>query len=202
MYDLVKIDSDSSENVPDAPISFWQKMDQLESAFQFWKGKYTEQASPCPKFLTYTLDNMYGEHNLSRAILQGDDYQRVNGLLQLCKRHGFILYLAKLQLRVGREMDGQMRENLELHHVVELDGTRVFDMTPLSAVDVVQDDTFRNSLNSGCVSDFIGTDRANSDQVYHRFVSCGFVRFFRFGICKKMLMLYAFCYVGYDFYAS
>jgi hypothetical protein len=69
MYDLIKIDSDGSENVPDAPISFWQKMDQLESAFQFWKSNFSEQASSCPKFLAYALDNMYDEHKLSRVIL-------------------------------------------------------------------------------------------------------------------------------------
>ncbi|OBT71766.1 hypothetical protein VF21_09404 [Pseudogymnoascus sp. 05NY08] len=171
MYDLIKIDSDGSENVLDAPTSFWQKMDQLESAFQFWKSNFSEQASSCPKFLAYALDNMYDEHKLSRVILQGDDYQRVNGLLQLCKRHGFIICLAKLQLRVGRERGGQIREHLEVQRVVQLDGTKVFDVAPLDASDIVQDNTFSEALNNGHVSGFIGSDRANIDQVYHRFAA-------------------------------
>ncbi|KFZ12294.1 hypothetical protein V501_04298 [Pseudogymnoascus sp. VKM F-4519 (FW-2642)] len=126
-------------------------------------------ASSCPKFLAYALDNMYDKRKLSRVILQGDDYQRVNGPLQLCKRHGFIIYLAKLRLRVGRERSGQIRENLELQQVVQLDGTKVFDGAPLDASDMVQDDIFRDALNNGDVSGFIGSDIANIDQVYHRF---------------------------------
>lgn len=170
MYDLVKIDSDGFENVPDAPTSFWQKMDQLESTFRLWESKYTEQASSCPKFLAYTLDNTYDEHNLPRAILQGDDYQRVNGLLQMCKRHGFILYLAKIQLQAGIETGGQIRELLKLQQVVQLDGTRVFDAAPLHKSNMLQDNIFSESLNSGDVSNS-GSNRAKTDQVYHRFVS-------------------------------
>lgn len=104
--------------------------------------------------------------------------------MQLCKRHGFIIYLAKLRLRVGRERGGQIRENLELQQVVQLDGTRVFDVAPLDASDIVQDDIFRDALNNGDVSGFIGSDIANIDQVYHRFVSWSSVRYSSFGIRK------------------
>lgn len=171
MYDLIKIDSSNSENVLDAPTSFWQKMDRLGSAFRFWKSNFTEQDSPCPKFLVYTLENMYDEQNLSRTILQGDDYKRVNGLLQLCKNHGFILYLAKLQLRVGTDRGGQIGEHLELHHVVQLDGAKVFDMAPLRVSDVIQDNISSDSLNREEVASFIRNNGADIDQVYHRFVS-------------------------------
>jgi hypothetical protein len=181
---LIKVDSDGSENVPDAPTSFWQKMDQLESAFQFWKSNYSEQASSCPKFLAYTLDNMYDEHKLSRVILQGDDYQRVNGLLQLCKRHGFIIYLAKLRLRVGRERGGQIKELLEVQQVVQLDGTKVFELAPLDSSAIVQDNIFSDALNNRDNLGYIGSDRANNDQVHHRFVSWGSVRHYSFGIRK------------------
>ncbi|OBT86627.1 hypothetical protein VE02_04455 [Pseudogymnoascus sp. 03VT05] len=164
-YNLIDI---SHENVPDVPTSFWQKMDLLESAFLFWKSSYTKQASCCPKFLAYTLDNMYDEHSLSCVALQGDDYQRVNALLQLCKRHRLILYLAKLRLQVERETSGQVEELLELQHVVQLDGTKVFDVAPFSASDIVQN-TFSDSLDSREVSGSIGNNGANGNQVYHRF---------------------------------
>ncbi|KFY40855.1 hypothetical protein V495_05219 [Pseudogymnoascus sp. VKM F-4514 (FW-929)] len=158
LYDLIDL---NSRDKVDIPVSLEHRTDRLEAALLFWKNSYSELSTTSGKVLVYTLDHIYGEQNLSHAVLEGDDIQRVNVLSELCPKHGFSLYLAILELHVRQEIHtGPTDEFLELHHVVKLDGTTVLDMAPCSASQIVQSN----------LSDASGTENVSGGvvQVCHR----------------------------------
>ncbi|KFY11473.1 hypothetical protein V492_04441 [Pseudogymnoascus sp. VKM F-4246] len=166
-YDLIDLDSRDKVVVP---ISLESKKDDVESALMFWKNNYSEQSTPSAKFLAYTLDNMYDEQSLSHTVLEGDDAQRVNVLTGLCKKCRLHPFLAKLELRVGRENhEGPTKELLELQHVVHLNGRKFCDAAPWGASQIVQPN-LSDVFKSENVSGFIGNGDTCVDQVYYRFV--------------------------------
>ena len=168
MYDLIDLDS---RDKADIPVSLESKMDQLESAFLFWKNSYSELNSPSAKFLAYMLDNTYGEQKMSQSALEGDDIQRVNDLAGMCSKHGFCLYLAEVIMRLRPEShEGPTEKTLELQKVVRLSGTRLLARAPWTASQIVQPD-LSNVFDTEDVSRFIGNCTGGIVQVDIRFVS-------------------------------
>ena len=88
MYDLIDLDSREKAGIP---VPLESRMENLESAFLFWKNNYSELDISSAKFLAYTLDNMYDGQSLSHTVLKGDDIQRVNVLAELSPKYGFSL---------------------------------------------------------------------------------------------------------------
>jgi hypothetical protein len=168
MYDLIDL---NSRDKVDVPVSLEHRTDRLEAALLFWKNSYSELSTTSGKVLVYTLDHIYGEQNLSHAILEGDDIQRVNVLSELCPKHGFSVYLAILELHVRQEIHtGSTNEFLELHHVMKLDGTTVLDMAPCSASQIVQSN-LSDAFDTENVSRIFSEGGGGVVQVCHRVVS-------------------------------
>lgn len=168
LYDLIDLNSRNKVHIP---VSLETKIDKLESAFLFWKNNYSKLGTSSASFFAWTLDNMYDGHGLSRAVLRGDDVQRVNALAELNPKHGFSLFLAKLGLRVRREShEGPTEEFLELKGVVNLDGTSVLDMVPWSSSQVIQSNLI-NVFNTGNTSSITTNGGVGILHVDYRFVS-------------------------------
>jgi hypothetical protein len=108
----------------------------------FWKHNYKRNASDCPGVLAYILHHRYKRGTLSYSRLKGGD--RVTGLClsELCKKHGFVFYLAKLERRVMGEREDQayceyrycyrkrrdyVRDYHEGSDIIENHFTKIFD---------------------------------------------------------------------------
>ena len=152
-------------NPANAPTGLAEKMKELEEALLFWKHNYNGNASDCPAVLAYILRHWYTRETLSYSRLKGGD--RVTGLClsELCKKHGFVFYLATLEHEFGSETESEHTvpirrgrelslfddmepiakvywESLELESIVELDGAKLLDKVPFNDSQIVQDDLF------------------------------------------------------------
>ena len=138
------------------PTGLAENMKELEEALLFWKHNYKGNASDCPGVLAYILQHRHRKGILSYSRLKEGD--RVTGLClsELCKKHGFVFYLAKLERRVcGQNEDDSegsdiihfhftkiIEESFELQSIVELDGAKLLDEVPFNKLQIVQDDHF------------------------------------------------------------
>jgi hypothetical protein len=152
------------------PTGLAEKTKELEEALLFWKHNYKRNASDCPGVLAYILHHRYKRGTLSYSRLKGGD--RVTGLClsELCKKHGFVFYLAELDRTVCGELEntgycdrhcafmfrwGDDNEGPDIYHftkiiwerlsldsIVELDGAKLLDEVPFNKLQIVQDDHF------------------------------------------------------------
>jgi hypothetical protein len=106
-YNLINTNPEKPAKVP---IELSSKIGELEDVLLFWKHSYREKASGCPTVLAYILEYLYTEQSLSYPGLKGYDHLRCECLLDLCKKHGFIIYLAKLERRVDGECGDEDNE--------------------------------------------------------------------------------------------
>jgi hypothetical protein len=199
-YNLINTNPEKPAKVP---IELSSKIGELEDVLLFWKHSYREKASGCPTVLAYILEYLYTEQSLSYPGLKGYDHLRCECLLDLCKKHGFIIYLAKLERRVDgecgdedneeyawSEMYWRARRNeepdvhyitevseewLELQYIVELDGTKLLDFVPLSESQIVQDDPFDSDPDEEEFSGPTGNSGVSATHFYHRSVSPDFL---------------------------
>lgn len=196
IYNLINTNPKKPAKIP---IELTRKMEDLEDVLSFWKDSYAENASGCPTVLSYILDYSYTEQSLSYLRLKGFDRLRGECLLELCKKHGFLIYLAKLERRVEgecgdednneggwQEMYWRARRNeepgmhditevteewLELQYIVELDGTKLLDRVPLRESQIVQDNPFDGDPDEEDFSGPSGNEGVSATHFYHRSVS-------------------------------
>ena len=154
-------------NPAKVPTGLAEKMKEWEEALLFWKHNYNGNASDCPAVLAYILRHWYTKETLSYSRLKGGD--RVTGLClsELCKKHGFVFYLATLEHEFGSKTESEgvgiffcdtcshffdpkpeklyamvEWESLALESIVELDGAKLLDEVPFNESQIVQDDPF------------------------------------------------------------
>ncbi len=106
-YNLINANPESPAQVP---IALAGKMKELEEALVFWKDNYKINASNCPTVLAYILEHLYTEQTSSYSGLKGGDRLRGLCLSELCKKHRFLFYLAKLERQVDGECGGEDNE--------------------------------------------------------------------------------------------
>ena len=174
------------------PTGLAEKTKELEEALLFWKHNYKRNAFDCPGVLAYILQHRYKRGTLLYSRLKEGD--RVMGLClsELCKKHGFLFYLAKLERRVFGEKEDHyssmwdsdsdyhqgsdiikyhftkiVEESFELQSIVELDGVKLLDKVPFNKLQIVQDDHFTD----GPYEEIDRSEEWYPDNVYYRTVS-------------------------------
>jgi hypothetical protein len=142
--------------------------------------------------LVYILKHLYTKPSLSYSALKGGDSLRGQCLAELCKKLGFEFFLASLEREVegtcyyedndeGAWRDMYWRcvrneepeihtitdienEQLYLNHIVDLEGTKLFDEIPLCESQIVQEGPFAGDPDEE--EDFSGPT-GNSGLVLH-----------------------------------
>jgi hypothetical protein len=185
-------------NPATVPTALAGKMKELEDALLFWKDNYKGNASDCPTVLAHVLEHLYTSGTLSYAGLKGGDCVTGLCLSELSKKHGFLFYLAKLELRLSGEcgnedneqswrelyekacknMEPDMHEITEvteeyvkLRRIVELDGSKLLDRVPFDESQIVQDDPFPSDPDDEDFSGPTGNAGVSATHFYHRSVS-------------------------------
>ena len=187
-------------NPAKTPVEFDTNKNELESALTFWKDNFRKHTSSCPKVLVYILEHLYTKPSLSYSALKGGDSVRGQCLAELCKKLGFEFFLASLErgvegivttrtttkergrICIGAAFATRSREIhtitdienewLYLNHIVDLEGTMLFDEIPLSESQIVQEDPFPDGPNEE--EDFTGptgNQGVSATHYYRRSVS-------------------------------
>lgn len=180
------------------PAKFAIKSKKLENTLTFWKQGFKNNISGCPATLAYIFEYLYTEQTLSCAGLKAGDATRAECLRDLCEKHGFLFFLAKLEHGVEGECDGDESEGawadmyqrarrneepdlhnitevthewLKLQHIVKLDGTTILQDAPCDWRQIVQKDPFAGDPTFEDFSGPTGNSGVSTAHYYHRTVS-------------------------------
>ena len=85
------------ENPTKLPADFESKRNELENTLILWKDGFKKNEPGCPSSLAYILEHLYTSKTLSYAGLKAGDAVRAEYLHELCGKHGFLFFLAKLE---------------------------------------------------------------------------------------------------------
>jgi len=194
-YNLVNT---NPENLVKVPAEFDKEQRQLENIFALWKDQSRKNSVDCPKILAYVLEHLYTNWSLSLSGLKGGDGLVGQRLSELCKEHGFLFYLAKVNRRIDGDCGNEdneedwaemywrarrneepdfhditdiCEESLDLQHVVDLNGTKLLDESPLDMSQIVQEDPFDGDPNEEEFSGPTGNEGVSASHFYYRTVS-------------------------------
>jgi hypothetical protein len=174
-YNLVNADPQKPAK---APAEFDAKAKELENILTFWRDHCREVTSL--KAIVYTLQHLYTEENLSLSGLNGCDRLVGNCMSELCKKHGFTFYLARVEYQVVDDCENDEswdeitpvgKKSLELRHIVDLNGTKLLDRIPLETSQIIPEDSFDGDQDEKDFTDTSSNCGVSATRFYHRSVS-------------------------------
>lgn len=184
----------SNDRRPPPLASFDVKKKELEDILEVWKKDFKQETPHCPEMLVYILEYLYTQPSLSYVGLKGCDAVVGQCLAELGKEHGFIVYLAGLEKGEtgecedvdARETYWRLRDNteprihqilstrkewLELKHIVNLEGTELFNRVSLSESQIIQDDPFNGHPDEEYYGGPAGNQGVSATHWYRKSVS-------------------------------